>query len=266
MPRHIDLPRPKGESPVNLYFIDPSCDEEAGGDFEALYLLEARRWARRAFERLRSDTDEDFARVFNVIFKTPKNGTRRYPMSKRWRKWFGSYDKRSENSVNHVLRVFHDSAYNWARTDKREKADVRIYAGARGLRRWMPLPKGRMYDSENGIVTDDEVSRSCYGWCASRPYQAPEYKDEKEHRSVIDICPPSWKPSATLSTHSIVLSAFDTALLQCNNQGTINQAINPLNVHKLSFNLVPMTILHEFLHAHPYLLDDSYSPENGTGG
>lgn len=270
MPRHIDLPRRKGhangESLVKQYFIDSSCDEEAGGDFETLYLLEARHWAKRAFERLRSDTDEDFARVFNIIFKTPKNDTRRYPMPKRWRDWFGNYDKHSETLVNHVLRVLHDFAHNWARTDKRTEADVRIYAGKRGLRRCLPLPDENMYDSENGMLTDSDDLDGLDGFCTNLPYQIHNFKTEKEHRSVIDICPPPWKARSTLSTHNAVLSAFDTALLQCGNQNTIDQRISCVKVGDISRTLIPMLIFHESMHAHPYLLDDSHLPENYTGG
>lgn len=71
-----------------LYWIDPSCDDISKGDFEAC-LFEAQHWAKRAYERLTSETDTDFARVFHILFKVPITDNFRYPMSELWQSMNG---------------------------------------------------------------------------------------------------------------------------------------------------------------------------------
>ena len=53
------------------------------------YVTEAMGWARRAAERLGSKTDADFARVFNVIMKTPKGDVEGASRSHMWQQFNG---------------------------------------------------------------------------------------------------------------------------------------------------------------------------------
>ncbi|KAK4044404.1 hypothetical protein C8A01DRAFT_31458 [Parachaetomium inaequale] len=261
---------PPSPAPLKLYWIDPSCDEAAGGDFETLHVLEARHWAKRAYERLCSDTDTDFARVFNLIFKTPKTDTKFFPRPDNWQEVHGDHLDQWQTSSQHVLAVLYDFAHNWARTDNRQEADVRIYAGARGLSRWQPLLAGldgsgnTHFDPINCLVASGVDRDNLQAFTAY--FSTPTPVDENEHplRGTIDLGPGAWAVPEPPQISVTSLSTLDPALLLSEN----NQDGAPVTITHLSRSLVTRLLLHEFMHVHGYLLDDShdYDNEDGTAG
>ncbi|GAB1310748.1 SprT-like domain-containing protein [Madurella fahalii] len=240
--------------PRKLYWIDQSCDVAAGGNFEA-YILEARQWAKRAVMRLCSDTDTDFARVFNVIFKTPK--TDKVPCSKSsfWQTVNGI---QSENewmcSSTQVYNILHDFAFNWARTSDRLAADVRIYANT-GLYRWSTAPDGSRYDPINHVYLTGDWDNLITGQ-AFTSWRVPEFESPPPYnprfgnprRVTIDICPSAWEPAI----HGIprTLSKLDPFSLFQKGPGR-NPIIGPF-----AESFISRLIFHEFMHCQHYLLDD----------
>ncbi|POS72254.1 hypothetical protein DHEL01_v209355 [Diaporthe helianthi] len=143
------------------YFIDATCDTNARNATQDNRLFEffvqnAQHWARRAVERLRDDDDRDFARVFNVIFKTRKNDRTLLPRSRRWQSRLGyQNDRDRETTYEHVVNMLSDFGNNWRRTDSREEASLRFFSDNR--RRWLnvsPDPESqqdRRYDPVNHV-------------------------------------------------------------------------------------------------------------------
>lgn len=247
--------RAMSAQPRKQYWIDSSCDEAAGGNFET-YITEARHWAKRAYERLRSASDTDFARVFNVIFKTPKTDT--VPCSKPsfWQLVNGIQPEDGwKPSAQHVLEVLHDFARNWTRTANREAAHVRIYAN-RGLRRWRRLADGRRYDPVNHVYLtgdwDDLVAGEAFtSWVL--PRHPPANTRENPSRVTIDICPSAWAGGLRS------LADLDPAVLLRPSTNHAPKAIvsaSATTIADLSPTLLPRLLFHEFLHCRAYLLDD----------
>lgn len=76
-------------SNTKYYYIDNSANNHARLATQGTrsfddFVRSAQHWARRAVERLQDRNDTDFARVFNVIFKTPKSNRDPLPNSRRW--------------------------------------------------------------------------------------------------------------------------------------------------------------------------------------
>jgi hypothetical protein len=268
--------------PPKLYWIDQFCDEAAGGNFEKIHVLEARRWAKRTYERLSSDTDTDFARIFNLIFKTPKTDATLYPRPKYWQQTHGNNIDEWRTSYQHVFHVLYDFAHNWARTDNRQEAVVRIYAGPRGLSRWQAFPAGgdgnghTHFDPINCLVTtrSHRYNEDTIQAFVSK-FSTPTPIDAHGHplRCTIDIAPKVWavpSPNQVKNPHDPIsvtsLSSLDPALLLPGN----NPKNEPVTIGHLANNLVTRVLLHEFMHVHGYLLDDLHvypgREVNGTSG
>jgi hypothetical protein len=236
------------------YWIDRSCDEAAGGNFDA-YIFEAQHWANRAYERLRSPSDTDFARVFNVIFKTPKTDTMPCSKPSFWQQVNGIHPENEwKPSAHHVLAALHDFAHNWSRTPHREKADVRLYSN-RGLARWQPTPNGSRYDPINHIHLTGDWANLTTGE-AFTSYLLPQHSpnpNENPRRVTIDICPSAWRKTAG--------SPLSLTHL---NPTTMTTDPN-LTIADLSPTLLPRLLLHEFMHSRAYLLDDHPSDGETSG-
>jgi hypothetical protein len=121
--------------PPKLYWIDQFCDEAAGGNFEKIHVLEARRWAKRTYERLSSDTDTDFARIFNLIFKTPKTDATLYPRPKYWQQTHGNNIDEWRTSYQHVFHVLYDFAHNDRKPSYASTPDPAALAAGKHSRR-----------------------------------------------------------------------------------------------------------------------------------
>ncbi|KAH6650362.1 hypothetical protein F5144DRAFT_523524 [Chaetomium tenue] len=230
-------------SPTWCYFIDASCDDASKGDLEAC-LFEARHWAKRAYERLTSQTDTDFARVFQILFKAPITDTSRYPMSPLW-----EYAHRHQHpkdlwttAAEHVLGVLHNFAHCWRRTYNRQAADVRIYATDLAHTRWVACgpfcvdPVNGVY--AEGLLHELLVPNTAATSCGGHVFPV---EGENQRRSVMDISPDLWKP-ATGSTGFLTLRGLH-------------------DPWKLAEDLIPCTLFHEFMHV--YLLDDFIEDERG---
>ena len=199
----------------HYYFIDSTCDINArnatrGNESFDFFFRAAQRWARRALERLRDNSDTDFARVFNVIFKTRKNDRVSLPRPHRWQSRFGYQDDCDwVPTIDHVIRVLYDFGHNWRRTENRQEANLSFFSDNR--RRWLDGghdPEGqqdRCYDPVNhlwymGNVTalDDGQAVGFDGIPGSEhfPHFTPDARQqaqrENSRRYVIDISNNAW--------------------------------------------------------------------------
>ncbi|KAK4210531.1 hypothetical protein QBC37DRAFT_292265 [Rhypophila decipiens] len=211
---------------MKYYWIDPSCDGINKTDFD-VYVREARALALRASQRLASPTDTDFARVFNLIYKTPKAATAKYPAPENWYNINGLYNLhpnvRAKKTVfKHVMDILTDFATDWEKTDVREKAHVRIYNDC-GLRLKYYKDAKLSYDPVNDIsmVTDSE------------------------------ILPKNLYTACTLKNLPPLLAG-----------NTTTPALR-MQVNKVSAFMITRLIAHEFMHTHPYGLTDGSAA--GTG-
>jgi hypothetical protein len=82
-------------------------------------------WARKAYRRLHSDTDTDFARVFNVLMMCHRDDPELVSTSPSWMMFNDAPEYMTARE--HVEWVLKDFGYNWESTTNRERADVRIY-------------------------------------------------------------------------------------------------------------------------------------------
>lgn len=197
------------------YFIDTSCDSNArnatrGNRCFDFFVRAAQRWARRAVERLRDNSDTDFARVFNVVFKTRKNDRTPLPRSHRWQSRFGYQDDRDwVPTIDHVIRVLSDFADNWRRTENRQEASLRFFSDNR--RRWLdggrdPVSQqDRRYDPVNHVWYEGNVAALDGGQAVGFdgipgseqfPHFHPDMRQyarrENSRRYVIDISNNAW--------------------------------------------------------------------------
>ncbi|KAK3386873.1 hypothetical protein B0H63DRAFT_141750 [Podospora didyma] len=141
---------------TKYYWIQEACDAAINTEFDA-HVREARRWAARAVQRMRSGVhDPDFARVFNVIFRTPVTDDQLFPIPQGLELINGGMPsgEQPKTAARHVYDALLDFCENWERTDERERADVRFYGD--GGARWRQVNanvnnSGRelWYDLEN---------------------------------------------------------------------------------------------------------------------
>lgn len=199
----------------HFYFIDTTCDINArnatrGNRSFDFFVQAAQRWARRAVERLRDSNDRDFARVFNVIFKTRKNDRVLLPRPHRWQERFGFQDDRDwVPTLDHVINVLSDFGNNWRITKNRQEANLRFFSDNRS--RWLdggrdPVSQqDRFYDPVNhvwyiGNVTALECGQAVGFDGIPGSQQFPHFHpDARQHarrenarRYVIDISNNAW--------------------------------------------------------------------------
>ncbi|AEO66217.1 uncharacterized protein THITE_2128311 [Thermothielavioides terrestris NRRL 8126] len=228
---------------LKVYWIDQSCHDAAGSNFDE-YVIEARRWARRAYERLRNPKDTDFARVFNLIFKTPT--TDKTPCSKsfRWQQAHGLQPESEwKSSYENVMSVLHDFAFNWARTSHREKADVRIYSAPGGFSRWKPdLEHKHLYDPINHVWYHNgaDVFHTCQAFVSNK------------------------RPARLPAGMVLSLDRLDPALVKRMTTGDSKGKLAAVGL--FSPWLLSRLLFHEFMHASCYMLDDHLTDPEGTSG
>ncbi|KAM7217478.1 hypothetical protein V8F06_007109 [Rhypophila decipiens] len=248
---------------MKYYWIDPSCDGINKTDFD-VYVREARALALRASQRLASPTDTDFARVFNLIYKTPKTATAKYPAPDNWYIINGLYslhpNVRAKKTVfKHVMDILTDFATDWEKTDVREKAHVRIYNDC-GLRLKYYKDAKLSYDPVNDIsmVTDSEIFlKNLYTACTLKnlpPLLAGNSGRENPLRSTIDLRMKAWVGPACKYPHFSFESLKDFV--------ATTPALR-MQVNKVSAFMITRLIAHEFMHTHPYGLTDGSAA--GTG-
>ncbi|KAK4218884.1 hypothetical protein QBC37DRAFT_464571 [Rhypophila decipiens] len=254
---------------MKYYWIDPSCNGKYGKKnimFDS-YICEARALAKRALERLESPTDTDFARVFNVLFKTPKTATqKKYPLSEFWHFMRGKpnlpLDKKTKVSIpEHVMATLADFASDWELTDDQKKAHVRIYAD-NGARFCVDAATGEMHDPINHIKpTSNPADFMLMGVsgqviCNDLVNRGPD-DDENPERVIMDFYPNTWmgmtsKPPMPWSMRTRI-------------QATASRGYSgePLKLEYWDImNLVTSTVAHEFMHTYAYAFSDGSRTHN----
>ncbi|KAK3329835.1 hypothetical protein B0H66DRAFT_610947 [Apodospora peruviana] len=243
---------------LKLYFIDPSCDEAVAGSFES-YIHEARYLAKRAAERLQNPKDTDFARVFNVIFKTPKTDTAKYlggPSLWQHMREF-SEDWEPKTVYEQTLFVLIDFATSWTRTNDREAAHVRIYAdhGARWEINAADSTDG--YDPVNHLILTGDFDNLIQGQaftCWMKPKDDTLMSNENSERTTIDLCSSildgliDQEASAPMSLQDFTAGR---------NQQWVAKQGGKINIGDLGEHLLTRIIFHEFMHCAEYGLDDA---------
>ncbi|KAK7708016.1 hypothetical protein SLS64_006838 [Diaporthe eres] len=245
------------------YFIDTTCDSNArnatrGNRSFDFFVRAAQSWARRAVERLRDNSDTDFARVFNVIFKTRKNDRTPLPRSHRWQSRFGYQDDRDwVPTIDHVIRVLSDFGDNWRRTENRQEASLRFFSDNR--RRWLeggrdPVSQqDRRYDPVNHVWYAGNVAALDRGQAVGFdgipgseqfPHFHPDMRQherrENSRRYVIDISNNAWNEFRDWS----------------NVLGSRGANFNNVTINDIISSSMTRLILHEVMHCLPYYLDD----------
>ncbi|KAH7634520.1 hypothetical protein B0T09DRAFT_254488, partial [Sordaria sp. MPI-SDFR-AT-0083] len=117
---------------IKKYYIDPSCNIKFDNEFESL-VKEAMDYAQRAVNRLTLDSDTDFARVYETLFRVPKTNTQKFNWGKNFRTMNPHSAAVRMTTYKHVVGVLRDLATNWRKTHNRWEADVwfQCDAGAR---------------------------------------------------------------------------------------------------------------------------------------
>ena len=238
------------------YFIDDSCHNIGGvgdPDFD-IYVQEAMRLARRAVIRLQSATDSDFARVYNVLMKTPKNDTATYPRGPHWCLLNGHKGKGDpappKTVLQHVLANLCDFGTNWTRTRVRTEADVKLYADQ--LKRFKPhatIPR-LWEDAPNDIYLPDSLIK-----CVENGVPVPKSTVAAIHISgynngkvsTIDFFPRSWR-------------GMNQPIFQILGGGLEVGGDIPLPMDQISIMNLPKYIIHEFMHCYAYGCDDTNGP------
>jgi hypothetical protein len=268
-------------SPTWLYWIDPSCDEVSKGDFEAC-LFEARYWAKRAYERLTSETDTDFARIFHILFKVPITDDFRYPMSHLWQSVHGRHPQTQwRTSAEQVLGVLHNFAHCWRRTHDRQEADVRLYATDLAHSRWLPYGPDGAIDPVNHLVSTETPAEMAEDNTATAVCDGKwlPVEGENPRRTTIEMSPSLWIPLERTPPEKapgfLTLRGMDPSVLLGGHDangvegadrvddGVDKQVHAPrlLTSWKLAEDLIPCLLFHEFMHI--YLLTDFANSDDG---
>lgn len=236
------------------YYIDPSCDakcKKATGKHFSVYMKRAQHWASRALARLGDPRDADFARVFNIIMKTPKSDKEQLARAGQWqgirRGGFQPVEE-WQTTAQHVCRDLAVFAKSFHPTNDRRAAHVRFFSDNR--RRWQFIP-GR-----NGhAVPFDPVNHLLYqgDWAALADGQAartglrPEWEvpaGENPRRWVIDFGDSFWEG---VEDEGMFVAKCDS--------------LSRVPINDLIVSSVPRVIFHEVMHAPPFYMDDV--PLNG---
>ncbi|KAK3373000.1 hypothetical protein B0T24DRAFT_649126 [Lasiosphaeria ovina] len=251
------------------YWIDASCDQAAGGNFNK-YIDEARHWAGRAAAKMRRPSDTDFARVFNVLFKTPVSDNVPFPPPMLFQRMNDFVPENHWKSLPaQVHRVLSDFANNWQRTTQRREADVRIYSDFG--KRWRQLPSGEHIDPINHVLnlcSDEEDENGDSEWSelwagdAFVSHELPgglPIPGEKHKRVVIDICRSAWTRQAQLTPGRPLRSLQELV-------SVFGPNVEKMNIDRIGQTLIPRLIFHEMMHSVCYGLNDHDTDGMGTAG
>ncbi|KAF3764111.1 hypothetical protein M406DRAFT_330460 [Cryphonectria parasitica EP155] len=227
------------------YYVDPACDAKcykATGQPLAFYVHRAQEQAARALARLRDRHDTDFARVFNVIMKTPRGDRERLPRSGSWqclRLGFRHQPKRHwRTTMQHVARDLSTFAHRFRPSSDRKAAHVRFFSD--NGERWVQ-DGPHLYDPVNHIIHNDRTAPLSLDQ-ASGACMHPEGEaraDENPDRFIIDFGERCWRE-------------IRDEKMYIQSRGDLSKVhINDLLVTSLS-----RLIFHEMMHGPPFHLDD----------
>lgn len=240
------------------YWIDGSCHGYFGigaADFD-VYVQEAMRLARLTVARLNSPTDTDFARVWNVIFKAPKEDQTKFPPSNDWystHRCQKDEEKDNKTALEHVKSYLEDFGHNWVRTSNRDEANVRIYSGPLSRFKVDPERPDEWVDSDNLVVLPSDwavngvlVPPPTYG-----AFMSDSYADKNV--ATMTICDLSWE-----GVMDQIPQTFDPTTF------VISAEYKELCIMDIEQGFLPRVILHEFMHYSQYACED-HDGEVGSG-
>ena len=87
-------------------------------------------YAQRAVNRLTSESDTDFAQVYETLFGFPKSHRQKFNWGRNFRTMNPNSASVRMTAYEHVVGVLRDVATNWKRTHNRWEADVRFHCDA----------------------------------------------------------------------------------------------------------------------------------------
>ncbi|KAM7186739.1 hypothetical protein V8F20_011250 [Naviculisporaceae sp. PSN 640] len=235
---------------IKTYWIDQSCHQR-GVDFD-VYIREAMDLAGRAAARLQRVSDTDFARVYNIIFKTPKSDGTRFPTPYLHQLMNGFQDEtRWKTAAQYARRHLIDFSTNWRRTDSRREANVRIYGD--GGRRWIRSPhledQGRHYDPINNMYLTGNLRELRRGQAFTSYQQRHGIRGENPERVTIDLCQMAWEGP---------LHSFRDVCDMIRSQNATR-----VNIGDIGESLITRIIFHEFMHCRVYGRDDAPDDHDG---
>ncbi|KAK3355450.1 hypothetical protein B0H65DRAFT_554889 [Neurospora tetraspora] len=252
---------------LKTYYIDPSCDARFDNQFES-FVREAMDYARRAVDRLTSDSDTDFARVYETLFKMPKSDTQRFNWGNNFRLMNPHSASVRMTAYEHVVGVLRDFATNWRKTHNHWEADVRFHCDAETRFHFLYLRSSDSFTSldppnfvfNTGSFPTNVTRQAFTSYKLSTEGANGEVRDlfgltgirgdsnvQNPARVVIDLCQETWEAFSD-STRANNDSASD--LLEY--RGKVD------DVSKWS---IPRIIFHEMMHCRYYGLDmdDTYA-------
>ena len=271
------------------YWIDQSCHQACGGDFD-VYVQEAFRLARLAATRLDSPQNTDFHRVFNVLFKTPTNATEKYPRSEHWLK---NHDLPKDPFPPTTIfeRVKHNLANLgsvWEKTDVQAKANICLYADQLARFKYSDY-WGTWDDPVNGVALAPSWFNDGKGNPPPNTYAIHTKRRGELTQSTIDFFPPSFQGlsspwhAAPLdarltipdmddgeaweladSTDSESADSIDSEFVDiADSESEPEDDDNWEPVNMYLDKCLPRTIIHEFLHSIWYSCEDTGKLQGG---
>ncbi|CCC07866.1 hypothetical protein SMACR_01431 [Sordaria macrospora] len=160
---------------IKKYYIDPSCNIKFDNEFESL-VKEAMDYAQRAVNRLTLDSDTDFARVYETLFRVPKTNTQKFNWGKNFRTMNPHSAAVRMTTYKHVVGVLRDLATNWRKTHNRWEADVWFQCDAF-------TPHVLSAEGKNGVI------RNLWGLDGIKGH----FEVYNPDRVVIDLCKSTWE-------------------------------------------------------------------------
>lgn len=237
---------------THYYFLDESC----GSNFQSLF-ERAQSFAARAAQRLDHPEDHQFAKAFELIFKTPVTDTQPMPRCL----WFqpgpgqdSTAELRPRPVLAHVRRELHSLAHGWARTQVRQDAEVRIHWD--GLGRYVQVWPRVFFDPVNYLVRNqgrEDIEKLFREATASVMSEHPVElrltpgKYHHPRRVVIDFTQKAW-------TEQISWEACEAADL-------VGHSID-----LVADDLLEMTLIHEMMHCSANKLQDFFGDGESTSG
>ncbi|KAF8849827.1 hypothetical protein BDZ45DRAFT_809674 [Acephala macrosclerotiorum] len=236
------------------YWIDPGCLEITDSQAWDTIMAETFRMAKRASERVYSDTDTDFAAVFKRIFGVDKTDLTTFKNI-----YATEHDKEDPQPLtakNFVGGMLDSISHDWTSVtggseEDRLASNVRIYCDQDA--RWKPFPKhaDAVYDPNNLMLYDASKSPRCVLSTATfakvyskRMKITPKRAQHNPHRNTITIC------------DKLFSDAPDGAFLGFFNLDPSDDLSQLPYIEAFRFS-IPAIILHEFTHVWPYRTSDA---------
>lgn len=244
------LTLPSCNMATHSYYLDPSI----GSYFQDIF-ERAQFFAARALQRLDDPTDSQFARVFELIFKTPITDAEPVGRCDRFQPAPGQQresELRPRSVLSHVRRELRSFAYGWEKAKFRALAELRLHWDGRA--RW--VRQGQVYfDPVNYIVCSDskedmEKSLTQSSATISADHAAdtrlfPEYQHPR--RAVVDF-------SEKARRNQIPWA-------EC-----VEANLNGLHIDDIGNDMLEITLIHEVMHCQAYRLRDFFDENGRTCG